>query len=263
MNTQYTPHLYMICYPNSSLVLSQLSPQDFGARYNYGSASYYVGKLIYAELDINYRNDYFRIDEALSNFHAHSDGSPKATKYISSYRILEHVDIDAVQTLYLANADGTSYPLQPGKYEPPAQQQDLHVFAEINPVRMLTLSKFTLREFGKWFTDPDNIIAVPRLLFAQVTLDIDQFLADFEQNPFNPPPLEGVHPSKLRNAIVDLRRREKKLFKGLTLDTSFTKESYRKIQHGFMLMDAHKEKFFPMPTLHDIELNNLKFWKGM
>ncbi len=34
MNTQYTPHLYMICYPNSSLVLSQLSPQDFGFSYN-------------------------------------------------------------------------------------------------------------------------------------------------------------------------------------------------------------------------------------
>ena len=58
MNTHYEPHLYLILYPNSALVLSQLSPQDFGARYNYGSASFHAGKLVFAEVDINYRNDY-------------------------------------------------------------------------------------------------------------------------------------------------------------------------------------------------------------
>ena len=263
MQTTYTPHLYMICYPNSALVLSHLSPEHFGARYNYGSASYYTGKLVFAEIDINYRNEYFRIDEALNGFKPHPDGRPKATKYISSYRILEHVDIDAIQVLYLANADGTSYPLYEKPYVPSKSNNVLRVYAEISPVRMLTLSRLSMREFGAWFTDPVNIIAVPRMLYLQVSLDIPAFLSDFERNPFIPPPLEGVHPSKLRDAILDLQRREDKLFKGLTLDTSFTKESYMRIRHGFMFKDKEKEKFFPMPSLHDIEKNNLRFYRGM
>lgn len=263
MSQHYEPHLYMICYPNSALVLSHLSPQDFGSKYNYGSATYYTGKLVFAEIDPDYRNPYFRIEEALEGFKPHKDGSPKATKYISSYRVLEHVDIDAIRTLYLANADGTSYPLEERPYEPIPSDNILRVYAEIDPVRVMTLSRLSMREFGQWFTDPKNIIAVPRLLYLQVTLDIPAFLAEFERNPFSPPPLEGVHPSKLRDAILDLQRREDKLFKGLTLDTSFTKESYRRIRHGFMFKDAQKEKFFPMPSLKEIEARSLRFYKGM
>ena len=263
MYADYPAHLYLILYPNSALVLSQLSPKDFGTRYNYGSATFHPGKLVFAEVDINYRDPYLRIDEALRNFHAHDDGTPKATKYVSSYRVLEHVAIDAIKTLYIANADGTSYALHDKPYEPVKSDNILRVYAEISPVRVLTLARLSMREFGQWFTDPKNIIAVPRLLYAQITLDIPAFLSDFEKNPFNPPPLEGVHPSKLRDAILDLQNREDKLFKGLTLDTSFSKESYRRIRHGFMFKDAEQEKFFPMPKLSEIENTNLRFFKGM
>lgn len=253
----------MVCYPNAALVLSQLAPDEFGFRYNYGSASYYAGKLIYAEIDINYRHPYFRIDEAMQALKQHDDGSPKATKYISSYRILEHVDIDAVQVLYIANADGTSYALHPASFDHLPSQKDLRIYAEITPVSMLTLAKYTMRDFGRWFTSPDTFINVPRIMYAQLNLDIDAFLQEFEHNPLMPSPLEGVHPSKLRDAILDLRNRDDKMVKGITLDTSFTKESYRKIRHGFMLVDQHKEKFFPMPSLQEIENTNLRFWKGM
>lgn len=263
MKNSYQPYLYLICYPNSALVLSHLSPQHFGAKYNYGSASYYAGKLIFASVDINYRHPYFRIDEALESLSPHDDGSPKATKYVSSYRVLEHLDIDAIQTLYLANADGTSFALQAKPYEPQPSDNILRVYAEIDPLRVMTLSRLSMREFGAWFTDPANIIAVPRLLYLQVTLDIPAFLEEFDRNPFSPPPLDGVHPSKLRDAILDLQRRETKLFKGLTLDTSFTKESYRRIRHGFMFKDAQREKFFPMPSPKEIENTNLRFFKGM
>ena len=57
MSTEHQPQLYMIVYPNCALVLSHLRPEDFGFRYNYGSSSFYSGILIFAELDINYRND--------------------------------------------------------------------------------------------------------------------------------------------------------------------------------------------------------------
>lgn len=263
MSNQLQPHLYMICYPNSALVLSQLTPDDFGFRYSYGSASFYSGKLIFAEIDINYRNPYFRIDEAIEQLKPHRDGRPKATKYVSSYRVLEHIDIDAIRTIYIANSDGSCYPLPPGEYIPDDTEHSPRVYAELSPLSMLTLSKYNLLDFGLWFTNPENIISVPRILYLQVELDIDVFLVHFETNPLLPSPLEGVHPSKLRDAILDLRKRESKPIKGITLDTAFNKESYRKIRHGFMVADQEKQKFFPMPPLAEIERNNYRFYRSM
>jgi hypothetical protein len=85
---------------------------------------------------------------------------------------------------------------------------------------MLTLSRYNMLQFGEYFTNPNNMLAVPRLLYAKVKLEIDRFLKEFEMNPFSTPPLEGVHPSKLRDAINELRRRKDKYLKGLTLDTA-------------------------------------------
>lgn len=260
---RYKPHLYMICYPNSSLVLSQLEPEDFLFRYAYGSTSYHSGKLVFAEIDVNYRNPYFRISEAMENLKPHEDGSPKASKYISSYRVLEHVDVDAVERIFLVNGDGTYYTLEPGVYEPEKDTDELHIYAEIQPLTMLTLSRFNMREFGKWFTGDNKYLSVPRLLYLKLQLDIDEFLTTFEVNPFAPPPIEGVHPSKLRDAILELKNRPDKTVKGLTLDTALSKQSYRAIKGGVMLMDKNKEKFFPMPSLEEIERNNLRFFKSM
>lgn len=263
MKQEYQPHLYMICYPNTSLVLSQLTPDKFARKYSYGSATYYSGKLIFAELDVDYRNDYFRIDQALGRLEPHSDGSPKATRYISSYRVLEHVEIDAIKTLYLVNADGSFYALEEGQYQVNPAESDLKVFAEITPLSMLTLTTMNMHEFGEWFTRGENQLVVPRLLYLQVHLDIDDFLEEFERNPFTQAPLEGVHPSKVRDAILEMRRRKNKKMKALTLDTAFTKESYCKITPGFMVMDKKQEKFFPMPSLEEIKKNNYRFYKSM
>jgi hypothetical protein len=128
---------------------------------------------------------------------------------------------------------------------------------------MLTLAKFNMRDFGLWFTDPENSISVPRLLYAQVNLNVDEFLVNFETNLLIKSPLEGVHPSKLRDAVLDLREREDKYIKAITLDTSFTKESYRRIRHGFMVADQEKQKFFPMPPMAEIEKNDYRFYRGM
>lgn len=259
----YTPHLYMICYPNEALVLSHLEYEQFAYRYCYGTTSYHSGKLIFAEIDINYRNDYFKIDEALDVMKPHDDGGPKASKYVSSYRILEHIEIDAVQTLFLVNGDGSCFPLSPGKYDPKEEDSDLHIYAEITPLSMLTLANYNMQEFGTYFTGENPLLSVPRLLYLQLSLDFNLFLSTFRDNPFAPPPIEGVHPSKLRDAILELKTRDDKFVKGLTLDTALSKQSYRLIKGGIMLMDSTQEKFFPMPDLKTIESKNLRFYRSM
>lgn len=264
--SQYTPHLYMVCLPNNALVLSQLAPKDFAVRYSYGSTSYHAGKLIFAELDINYRHPYFKIEEGLEELLPHEDGSPKASKYVSTYRILEHVDISAIQTLYLANEDGTFLPLEKGSYEPndhEEERKDFHLFAKVSPISMLTLSTFEFREYGKYYSGTHPYLSVPRSLYTELHFDFELFMSTFEVNPFAPLQIEGVHPSKLRNAIEELRIRPDKNVKGLTLDSALTKQSFRTIKRGFMICDEENELFFPMPSLKEIEEKDLKFYRAM
>lgn len=62
---EFPKHLYLILYPNEALVASQLTPEEFGKHYSVGSPRHFSGKVIFAEVDIGYRNDYFRIDDYL------------------------------------------------------------------------------------------------------------------------------------------------------------------------------------------------------
>jgi hypothetical protein len=60
----FQKHLYQILYPNQALIASQLGPQDFARHYLVGSIRHYNGKLVFAEINPDFRNPYFAIDEA-------------------------------------------------------------------------------------------------------------------------------------------------------------------------------------------------------
>ena len=104
----YTKRLYMILYPHNALVASQLTPDDFAKHYTAGSSRHYQGKVIFAEIDPTYRHDFFRIEEVLDEVKPHKDGRPKATKFVASYRVLEHIAFGAIIRLHLATQEGYS-----------------------------------------------------------------------------------------------------------------------------------------------------------
>ena len=82
---EFEKHLYMIIFPINALLSSQLEPEQLGEHYVIGSAKHFRGKMIFAEIDINFRDPYFEIDKALDETVAHTDGSPKKTKFISLF----------------------------------------------------------------------------------------------------------------------------------------------------------------------------------
>src|SRR5688572_12679260 len=122
--------LYMILFPNTALVGSQLAPDDFGKHFNSASSKYYSGKLIFAEIDPAFRHNYFDLDVTLGKLQPHADGRPKSTKYVSTYRVLEHVDFDAILALYITTSDGATLQLKQGEYEARHQSGFIRVFAE-------------------------------------------------------------------------------------------------------------------------------------
>jgi hypothetical protein len=260
----YPIHLYAILYPGSALVASQLTPEQFSKHYISGSNRYYDGKMVFAEIDRSFRNPYFRIDETLKEVVPHEDGRPKSTKFICSYRVLEHLDLDLILKLYLTTAEGYCLALESTEYVEAAEDQNsLRVYAEIVPLRMLALARHSFKAFGEYITNPLNAKGAPTLFYTQLELEVDDFLSEFDSNPMMISPIPGVHPSKLRDAILELRHVTTKPLKGISLHSSLEKLSYRMIQNGFMFATGDRNLFFRMPVAKEIENSNYKFWRHM
>jgi hypothetical protein len=254
--------IYMVLYPNTTLIASQYEPEMFARHYTSGSSRHYTGKVVFAEVGLSYRNDYFDIDNILKEMIPHEDGRPKATKFIASYRVLEHVDLSAIKKLYLSTEEGHCIGLERGEYDT-AHQEAIRIYAEISPMRMLVMSKQNPREFGAYITDPANHKSAPKQFYTQLNIDIPEFLKEFEENPFQPSPVAALHPSTIRDAYNELMSRPGKYSKGIALDSNLDSISYRLLKHGFTFATKGESIFFPLPDLHTIEARNLKFWRTM
>jgi len=259
---EYQQRLYQILYPNNSLVASQLNPEQFGKHFLVGTARHYEGKVIFAELDADFRHDALNIEEGFEALTPHEDGRPKATKYISSYRVLEHVHLDAVKSLYLVTANGRTLELQQGKHDKPHQPGFIRTYAQICPTTVLSMSKLNAEEYAQYITHDRHGKWVPKLFFTQIELPIEQFLKDFEESPLLPPPFPFVHPAKLRDSILELTNTDKEA-KGISLNSEMEKIPYTKIRHGFWLASAQKSLFFPMPDEATIKRENYNFYKAI
>jgi hypothetical protein len=260
---QYENRIYQILAPNPALVASQLTPEDFAKHYTAGSVRYYAAKVVFAEIDINFRHPFFNIGDGIAGLIPHEDGRPKATKFISSYRVLEHMDLGAIKRLYLSTPEGYSLELSEAPYERTHEAGFLRIYAEIAPLRMLVLSRYDFPAFGKYVTAPNFPKGAPKLCYTQVELNIEEFLRDFDERPTMHPPIPGLHPSKLRDAIVEMRTQKDKPTKGLRLDSSFDTIPYKLIRHGFMFASQEATKFFPMLSREEIERTNYRFWRAM
>lgn len=260
----YENRLYCILHPNQALIASHYPAELFAKHYLVGSTRYYSGKIIFSEIDAGFRDDYFNIDKELEGMVPHEDGSPKATKFISSYRVLEHIDFNRIKALYLATSRSQTLKLEPQAYDKSHQEDMLRIFAEITPLNMLVMSRLNFPEFGRYITRDGNPKGSPKLFYTQIELEIEEFLRAFEANPFMQPPIPFVHPSKLRDAIHFLTETKKSnLTKGLALSSSLNEISYRKLRHGFMFSSKDEHLFFPLPEIDEIEKINLKFWRDM
>ena len=132
--SEFNKHLYLILFPNEALVASQLTPSEFGKHYSIGSPRHFSGKVIFVEVDIQYRSEYLRIDECLKETESGIPGRPKRTKFVKSYRVLEHMDFSAFQKLYLVTTDGGVLGLDKSELLPiSAYTNRVRLFQEICP----------------------------------------------------------------------------------------------------------------------------------
>lgn len=256
-------YLYAIMHPNRALVASQLPPEQFGKQYSVGTKRYYQGKVLFLEVDPAFRNDYFPIDEYLAQTVAHADGSPKRTKIISSYRVLEHLDLAALGSLYAVTVSGATLKLDKAEYEARvAEDHSIRIMQELNPLQLLVATTKDHRSFGSTLTAPGNPKGAPKLFFTQVELDVGTFLKEWEVNPFLPAPIPGVHPQKLCEVLTFLR--DSKDFKTATIGLAsvFDDLLYRSLKKGFFLSEGEQMLFYPFPSEEVLQRDHYAWWKS-
>jgi hypothetical protein len=258
-------HLYMVAHPTHSLIASQLEPELFIRHFIKESARHFEGKLVFVELDPGFRHPYFDIDGAYAQLEPHEDGRPKATKFVSSYRVLEHVDFDSMGKFYLCDEAGGFVVLEasPAGAEPPRKEDELRVILEIDPVKFIVLTRLGLMEYSSYAVDPGNTKGAPRMLYAELDLSVDDFMREAEESPYVTSFFPGIHPDRLRATILELRRSPSKSVKSISLSCPFDRVSYKLLRGGFVFASREQIKFYPLLSLDEVEKRYYKFWKNM
>lgn len=246
-------HLYALVYRVEALVASNLPPEQFGNYMAVGPKRLTGGNVVFFEVDPNLTSDYFRLDNLADRVVPDSEGSPKRSLYISIYRVLEHLSLDAMRELHLVTRDGKVLAIAPAAYDSEHEKTEPHLYQELSPVTPFVASILGPAAFSRFITDPSQPIYVPRILFADMLADRDETGRLASSLPYGNPEhiqdcLEQLSPEGKKTKIVD-RAHPMEFF-------------YRTIRRGFFLGDQTGLKFYPFPTLAQLQREYHSWWKS-
>jgi len=250
-------------WPNYALVASNLPPTEFGRHYTVGSSRYYHGQVIFAQIDDNFRNEFFPIDRLLKEVVPNEAGRPKRTKFIATYRVLEHIDLSAFMDLYVTSVAGQVLRLEQKPYERAHKSGFIRTYQEICPFSAIVLSHMAPPEFGHYITDPEQPKAAPKVMFTQIDFTIDDFLAQLESNPFHTSPIPNVHPHKLKEQILEIQGNPNKATKAISLDSVLGRISFLKLRTGFWIASQEGEIFYPIPDHETLKKDHAEFVRSL
>ncbi|MEA4812955.1 MAG: hypothetical protein VB108_10360 [Anaerolineaceae bacterium] len=248
-------HLYLSLLPEA-LIFSQLDPDEFGAYYAVGSEKKSRGPAMFLELDPSFRHPYFHLDEALARCKPHEDGSPKASIYVSVYRVLEHTDLDALLKLYLTTADGRTLGLSAEEYQQ-THENGLHLYQEIAPVTPLVVSRLDPVGFYDLIVkNPTSLITVPAIAFTELQLGElaqDPVMGISESLPYG-------NSDHLRQCLSDVKT--KYVSTKMVDRISSPVVQYRTVKNGFFFGNQAALKYFRMPKPDELKAENYRWFRS-
>jgi hypothetical protein len=247
-------HLYMLSYRFEALVASHLEPEAFGRYMAVGTQKNARGNVLFFEIDPMLKSDYFKLDDLEQRCTPHMDGSPKRSKYISVYRVMEHLSLSAFGKLHLCTADGRVLSLDPSPYDVKGEQAGPNLYEELCPVYPLVVSALAPSVFLKFMTDPKNPVSLPRLFFVDMLLDRDEsgMLAGYL--PYSDP----LHIVDCIKALEGGGDKKTKTVSRTPRHHAF----FRTIRRGFFLGDQTGMKFYEFPDRRTLEVEHAKWWRS-
>ncbi|MFP4345140.1 MAG: hypothetical protein ACLFU8_10640 [Anaerolineales bacterium] len=248
-------HLYLSMLPEA-LIASMLTPEEFGVYYAVGSQKKSRGQALFFELDPDYRHEDLPIEEGIERCVPHEDGTPKRSVYISVYRVLERVDLNAIQKLYLVTQDGRVLGIETSK-ECPVDTAGLHLYQEIAPVHPLVVSSLGPREFYNMIVnEPKTLLQLPAVCFVELRLG--ELGSNPEYGAVADLPYSNI--DHLRQCLVDLRT---KTVNAKMVDrihpASFP---YRTIKSGIFVGNRDQLLCFPLPSQEELRAKHYRWWRS-
>ena len=248
-------YLYLSLMPES-LVASMLPPEDFGNYYAVGTKKRTRGQAIFFEVDPSFKSDYFPLHEIEKRCVPHPDGQPKRSVYLSIYRVLEHVPLEALGNLYLVTDDGRVLGLEQKPYTEEKERQ-LHLYQEFIPVNPRIASNLDPLRFCRYVTDQSHPVSVPKLVFAELILNglaTDPVRASADNLPY--PNIEH-----LRDCLVGLQEHPEKPTKTVIRYMHWD-IMYRTIKNGFFVGDQKQFLYYPLPSIEELEDKYFVWWRS-
>lgn len=250
-----TIHLYLSMIPEA-LIASMLTPEQFGAYYAIGSEKKSRGQAIFFEIDPSYRHEELPIEEGMRRCVPHEDGTPKRSVYISVYRALERVALDAIQKLYLVTQDGRTLGLD-ASTEFPEEEAGLHLYQEIAPVHPLVVSSLPPHEFYDLIVNnPTSLLTLPAVCFVELRLG--ELAENPEYGAVGDLPYANI--DHLRQCLVDLRT--KTVSTKMVDRISPASFPYRTIKSGIFVGNKQQLRYFPLPSREELRAKHYRWWRS-
>jgi hypothetical protein len=168
---------YLVATPES-LLASHLSPFDFGNYLAVGTKKQTRGQVIFFEVDpakISHL-PWGHIEKKLVPY---DNSQPKRSVYLSIYRVLENVPLEALKSLYLVSDEGLVLEIAQGNYEVD-ESLDTHLYQQFIPGTTRVASKLTPSEFIRFLTNTSKPVSAPKVFFAELLLN------ELASNPYAP-----------------------------------------------------------------------------
>lgn len=247
-------YLYLSLIPES-LIASMLAPVEFGSYYAVGTKKRSRGQALFFEIE-PFDCDYFPWDEIERHCIPHPDGRPKRSAYLSVYRVLEHIPVKALKSLYLVTEDGRVLELESAPFEPEPYPRH-HLYQEICPLTPRVVSKLNPVEFAKSITDRTLSVSVDRIVFCELTLG--RLSRDPQSNDVGDLPYRNF--GHLRDCMEELEHKATKATK--VVNRVMPGELlYRTVLHGFFVGDAAEFRHYPIPSADLLEREHYAWWRS-
>lgn len=236
-----------------------LPPEGFGMYLSTGTKKRNKGQTIFFEVDLNRIEDLIDMESLEKRCVAKEDGSPKSSVYLSVYRALEAVPLEALKSLYLTTDHGCVLELKRSPYTSENEKTNtLHLYQELCPVTPLVASGLAPSAFLKKLTDGSQPITLPKLFFVELKL------GELAANPLSGSAEHLPYPNigHLRDCLEILRGEYEKHMKTVQRIFSGTL-LYRTIESGFYIGSKDEIVYYPYPDMKHLEDINYEFFRGI
>jgi hypothetical protein len=213
-------------------------------------------KIIFIEIEGG-KGSYFDWKHAKENCVRHEDGEPKHSLWMSVYRTLEHVPLEAMKEMYLVTNDGRTLKVEPRQYQDDTQGRSYWMYQELCPVNPLVVSTYPPNVFSEHMTYKDVKVAVPKIAFADLkVIDLNNL-----EDTGNVGKTYDTNLQHLRDCINSVTGDEVKKVKNVerARTESF---GYQTIDRGIYIGEGKNVVEYRLPSIDEIRMNHFDWGKS-